>query len=203
MAEPTHTAAANATPVAPNAAPPQRTPRIATGVGAAAGLLAVGLILGLVGGVAWALLRPTYTVSFEDGAAVIQDAAAAGSVEFAAVGWLSIITGAIGIGLACIARRQVRNQETGGGIGTMLWLIVAAAASSFTVFAAGEMTVRALHPVPSHGEAADQAAAAAASAAFDIAPSVDPHVAWLVGPFAAAFTFWLASSLAYWRERLD
>ena len=40
------------------------TPRYPRAFGAGAGLLAAGLLLGLVGGVVWGFLRPTYTVAF-------------------------------------------------------------------------------------------------------------------------------------------
>ena len=102
--------------------------------------------------------------------------------------WLAIIAAVIGAVLGVIALVQTAKREVAGGFGELMWLTAVAGASAFTAFAAGELTVRALYPVPSHSESAN-------SAPFTLAPSVDPHVAWLVAPLVAAATFWLASFL--------
>lgn len=161
-------------------------PRYPRAFGAGAGLLAVGLILGLIGGVAWGFVRPTYTVSFQDGAAVVDPAASAPSADFAAIGWLAIITAALGVILAAVALLQTRKGEVAGGFSELVWLILVAGATSLTTFAVGEMTVRALYPVPSHSETPT-------TEPFALAPSVEPHVALLVAPLVAAAMFWMAN----------
>lgn len=168
--------------------PPHRI-RFPRALGAGAGLLAAGLCLALVGGTVWALLRPTYTVQLRDGVAVVDQAASSANVEFAAVGWLAVITGVLGVVLAGLALRQERKGETAGGVWELLWLILVAAATSFTVYACGEVVVGTLHPVADHAAGAD-------SEPFTVAPRVTPGVTLLVGPFVAAVLYWFCGFVA-------
>lgn len=151
--------------------------------------MAIGLLLGLVGGVCWALIRPTYTVRFEDGKAIVDQASGASGVEFAAFGWLTVISAVVGVALALVALRQAQKGETSGGLAQLLWLIVAAGAAALTVYAMGEVVAHALHPIPSHHDGGE-------GAPFTVAPSIAPSVAPLVAPFVAALVFWVSASVA-------
>lgn len=168
---------------------PPHQPRFPRELGAGAGLLAAGLCLALLGGAVWALLRPTYTVQLRDGVAVVDQTASGANVEFAAVGWLAVITGVLGAVLAGLALRQDRRGETAGDIWALLWLILVAAATSFTVYAFGEVVVGALHPVADHAAAAD-------SEPFAVAPRVSPGATLLVGPFVAGALYWFSALVA-------
>lgn len=151
--------------------------------------MAIGLLLGLVGGVCWALIRPTYAVRFEDGKAIVDQASGASGVEFAAFGWLTVISAVVGVVLALVALRQAQKGETSGGLAQLLWLIVVAGAAALTVYAMGEVVAHALHPIPSHDHGGE-------SAPFTVAPSVAPSVAPLVAPFFAALVFWVSATVS-------
>lgn len=170
---------------APARVEPPRRPRIPREVGEGAGLLAAGLLMALGGGIAWALVRPTYTVRLQEGAAVVDQAASGNNVEFAALGWFAVITAAIGAVLTAIALRQERVGSTRGGLAQLWWLLLAAAASAMTAYACGDIAVRMLHPIPGHGTRAD-------TGPFTLAPAVAPGVVLLVAPFVASSLYWVS-----------
>lgn len=167
--------------------PPHR-PRIPREIGEGAGLLAAALLMGLAGGVVWALVRPAYTVRLQDGAAVVDQAASGGNVEFAALGWFAVITAVIGVLLAAIALRQERVGSTRGGLAQLWWLLLAAAAAALTAYACGDIVARMLHPIPGH----EEHGAAGESGPFTVAPSVAPGVVLLVAPFTASSLYWVS-----------
>lgn len=163
---------------------PPRRPRIPREIGEGAGLLAAGLVMALAGGVVWALVRPTYTVRLQDGAAVVDQAASGNNVEFAALGWFAVITAVIGAVLAAIALRQERVGSSRGGLAQLWWLVLAAAASALTAYACGDIVVHMLHPIPGHGATGE-------SEPFSLAPTVAPGVVLLVAPFVASALYWV------------
>lgn len=174
---------------------PQRVPapRISQRVGISAGLLVVGLLLGLIGGVAWGLLRPTYVGHVEQNTIVIDNAASDPSAQFAALGWFTALTACIGAVLAGFAWVRSRRGDTsgsGGSVGLMLWVTVVALASAYAVAAAGDVVVYLLYP-------SSPADVPPAGASFELAPPVSPQVAWLVAPFSAALVYWVLNFFAY------
>lgn len=176
------------TATTPNTSTPtNRSPRA---IGAGAGLLAFGILLGLIAGVVWGFIRPTYVVEISDGNADIDFSASDANVEFAAVGWLALLCAVIGVILALAAWRQSHKGQLGGGILTLLWLVAVASVSAFTVIATGQLTAQQLYGLPP--EHADQQL----TGTFTVAPMVQLSVVWLVAPFFAALLFWMASVLS-------
>ena len=174
---------------------PTPTTRSPKAIGVGAGLLAFGLVVGLVAGVIWGFIHPTYVIEISDGTAVIDTEASDESAEFTAIGWLTVLSAVVGAVLALAAWFQTeRSRRAGGtgGIGTLIWLIVVAAASAFTIVATGQVVAQALHDLPPDH---------AASGTFTVAPAVNPHVAWLVAPFVSALLYWMLTFLALSTKR--
>lgn len=167
---------------------PTPTTRSPKAIGVGAGLLAFGLVLGLLAGVLWGFLHPTYVIEITDGTAVIDAEASDESAEFTAIGWLTILSAVVGAALALVAW----FKTGGGGIGTLIWVMAVAAAAAFTIVATGQVVAQALHDVPPDH---------ATSGTFTVAPAVNPHVAWLVAPFVSALLYWMLNFFAFSAER--
>lgn len=162
---------------------PTPTTRSSKAIGAGAGLLAYGLVLGLLAGVLWGFIHPTYVIEITDGTAVIDAEASDESAEFTAIGWLTVLCAVVGAALALAAWFKTSL----GGIGTLVWLIIVAAAAAFTIVATGQVVAHALHDLPPDHETAGR---------FTVAPAVNPHVVWLVAPFVSALLYWMLNFFA-------
>ncbi|WP_141737371.1 hypothetical protein [Corynebacterium sp. HMSC29G08] len=146
--------------------------RIDPAVGSVAGLLLAGLGIGVVGGLAWGMLRPTLVI---DAAGAVDEMASDPNAIFATVGWLSVTAAVIGVVLATVAWYQRRR------VGYLLWLIAVAVAATFTVIAVGDTVALMQH----RGDPTR------------IAPPLATPAVWVVAPFVAATIYWLRNVMAY------
>lgn len=147
-------------------------PRISPAIGSAAGLLLAGLGFGIVGGVAWGLLRPALVI---DASGVVDQVASDPNAFFGTVGWLSVITAVIGVLLSTLAWHQHKR------VGYLVWLIVVAVAATFAVIAVGDVMSMMQHR----------------SDATRIAPPLTTPAVWVVAPAVAAIIYWLRNVIAY------
>ena len=160
-------------------------------VGAGAGLVALALAFGVLGGVWWGASRPAYLAEVADGGVRIDSAASPVNTEFAAFGWFAVITGLIGTLLAAAAWRVTRRRGIGGA-GWLWWLIVCAAAAALTVFVFGNWSALMFHQVPSH----EELELLSDGSRFHLIPPINPGAGWLAGPFTAALGYWCANALS-------
>lgn len=153
--------------------------------GAGAGLVALALAFGVLGGLAWGALRPAYLAEVADGGVQIDTAASPLNTEFAAFGWFVLLTGFLGVLLALVAWRVTRRRGV-GGVGWLWWIIACAAAGAFTVYVFGDWFALWLHHVPSH----EELEMLSDGSRFDLIPPIRPGAGWLAGPFTAALSYW-------------
>ena len=153
-------------------------------LGAGAGLVACALGLGIIGGLGWAWLRPAYVGTAAHGGVAVDQIASPANVEFAALGWFSLLNAVIGAVLAVVALRQSSRGERRGGVGTLVWLIVCAAAAAFALYTTGNLVISLQQQ--GFAELAD-------GQSLQVVPPVSLGVAWCVGPFTAALSYWLAN----------
>ncbi|MCT2337893.1 hypothetical protein [Corynebacterium sp. p3-SID1056] len=163
-------------------------------LGAGAGLVACALGLGIIGGLGWGWLRPAYVGTVAHGGVAVDQVSSPVNVEFAALGWFSLLTAVIGTVLAAIAVWQAARGRARGGVGAILWLMLCGLAAAFAVYTTGTLLVsvgqQGLTELPD-GEP------------LHVVPPVAPAglgVAWCVGPFTAALSYWLANLSAFWAE---
>lgn len=161
---------------------------------AGAGLLALGCVLGIVGGGAWATLRPAYVGEVEGDGLRVDQAASPVNVEFAGFGTFALISALIGLALAVAALGAARRGKVGGGAGWLLWAGAVSAVAALSVYVFGDWFVGLLHPVP-------EADALSDGASVSMVPPVNPGAAWAVGPFSAVFVYWSADLVAYSHDR--
>lgn len=161
-------------------------------IGTGAGLVVCALVMGIIGGLGWGWLRPAYVGTIAHGGLAVDQAASPANVEFAALGWFSIITSLIGAVLAAVAVRQSARGRSSGGVGALVWLVLCVIASVCTVDVIGNALVGALQPNDLKNLADGETLA--------VVPPVRLGVAWLVGPFVAALSYWTANLLAIFSE---
>ncbi|OFP35980.1 hypothetical protein [Corynebacterium sp. HMSC071B10] len=157
-------------------------------IGAGAGLVACALGLGIIAGLGWAWLRPAYVGTAAHGGVAVDQIASPANVEFAALGWFSLLTAVIGAVLAAVALRQSSCGEGRGGVGTLVWLLVCGEAAAFAVYTTGNLVISLQQQ--GFAELAD-------GESLQVVPPVSLGVAWLVGPFTAALSYWLANVYAF------
>lgn len=152
-------------------------------MGAAAGILAFSLLVGIAGGVVWGFVRPAYVAAFGEGGGVqVDQAASPKNVEFAAFGWFALISLIAGLGIAWLARQATSR----GGSAWVWWVAACAFACAATVYVFGDWIVSTRIHIPDHD-------AVRAGEPFRVVPPIQPGVGWLVGPFTAAFAYWIAT----------
>ena len=162
-------------------------------LGAGAGLLALGCVLGILGGAVWALVRPAYVGQVEDSAVQVDQALSPANVEFAGYGSFALLTALAGGIVAAVAVRATREGKTAGGVAWLLWAGVVSAVAAFALYVFGNWFVALAHPLPdpealSNGDS------------VTLVPPVRPGAAWAAGPFAAVLVCWITNLLAYSRE---
>ena len=170
-----------------------RIPRFPARIGADAGLVVCALLLGIGGGLVWGWLRPAYVGTADDGRLAIDQVASPENVEFAATGWFSLITLAIGVVLAVVALRQFATRRTRGGLGSLCWLIACAVSAVLTVAVTGDVLAAALHPLD-HANLAD-------GQQIEMVPPAKLGAAWLVGPFVSSLIYWAFNAMSLVVER--
>lgn len=159
-----------------------------------AGLLALGCVLGIVGGGAWAWLRPAY-VGEVDGATVRVDQGASPlNVEFAGFGSFALLTALAGVILASVAWGAARRGKVRGAVWWLLWTGLVAAIAALALYVFGDWFVSLLHPVPELEALSD-------GESLTMVPPVQPGVAWVSAPFTAVLVYWAANFLAYTTAR--
>ncbi|AWB84319.1 hypothetical protein [Corynebacterium liangguodongii] len=157
-----------------------RPPRRASAAGAGAGLLVYALVAGCIVGAAWGLLRPAYVGTYHDGGFLLDTEASPPGVEFASYGWFVLLSAALGLSIAALA--YVRRLT---GVGALMWCMVCAGAAAYatSTFGAATASLR-------HGSAGARGSGPTEGEVLSLVPSLDPGVAWLVGPFVAGLMFY-------------
>ncbi|WP_018580572.1 hypothetical protein [Corynebacterium pilosum] len=143
--------------------------------------MCVGIISGIVLGVAWAFLRPGYTGEVVDGIFTADPSNAVDNVEFTSFMWFVVFSAAIGSLVASVAYAAAGHVR---GLKTMLWLGIVAAAGSFTLLVVGQWVTYALHPLPDEG-------AGETLEAVTLVPPIDPLHGWVAAPLMAVLTYWI------------
>lgn len=162
-------------------------------LGAGAGLLALGCVLGILGGAVWALVRPAYVGQVAGSGVQVDQALSPANVEFAGYGSFALLTVLTGVVVAAAAVRATRSGKTAGGIAWLLWAGVVSAIAAFALYVFGDWFVSCAHPLP-------EPEALSNGDSVTLIPPVRPGAAWAAGPFAAVLVCWSANLLAYSRE---
>lgn len=162
-------------------------------LGAGAGLLALGCVLGILGGAVWALVRPAYVGQVEGSGVQVDQVLSPANVEFAGYGSFALLAALAGVIVAAVAVRATRTGKTAGGVAWLLWAGVISAIAAFALYVFGNWFVAIAHPLPdpealSNGDR------------VTLIPPVRPGAAWAAGPFATVLVCWSANLLAYSRE---
>lgn len=162
------------------ARPTRRPPRF---IGDASAVLFAALVGGALGGVVWALVRPTQTVTFLEGGrlAVRQDGLDA---AFSALLWFTGIALVLGLILGSLAHKRF---PTARGLAMEAWVGVAALAMAAVQWASGNLIARMRQP---------DLDAVVPGSSVDVLPAFDSPVALLVAPFAAMLAYWCLIFLA-------
>ncbi|QGS33637.1 hypothetical protein FOB82_00455 [Corynebacterium xerosis] len=158
----------------------RRPPRF---IGDAAAVLLAALAGGVLGGVTWAMARPTQRVTFLEGGrlAVGQDGLDA---TFAALLWFTGIALVLGLVLGSFAHRRF---PTARGLAMEAWTGVAALAMAAVQLVSGNLIAGVRQP---------DLDVVAPGTAVDVLPAFDVPVALLVAPFAAMLAYWCLIFLA-------
>lgn len=122
------------------------------------------------------------------GGVAVDQIASPANVEFAALGWFSLLNAVIGAVLAVVALRQASTGAGRRGVGALVWLLVCGAAAAFAVYTTGNLVISLQQQ--GFAELAD-------GESLQVVPPVSLGVAWLVGPFTAALSYWLANVYAF------
>ena len=165
-----------------------------TALGAGAGLLALGCVLGILGGGVWAVLRPAYVGEVEGDGVRVDQALSPVNVEFAGYGAFALLTTLAGVLVAAVAAGAARRGKVAGGVGWLLWAGAVSAVAAVALYVFGDWFVGVLHPVPDPETLAD-------GDPLTMVPPVRPGAAWAAGPFAAVLLYWAVNLVAYSRER--
>lgn len=153
---------------------------------AGAGLLFVGLVSGVVGGAAWAWLRPPIVAVVSDGAFVIDTAATAQNAQFAGLGWLAVVLLVVGL----IVGLAGRSHRGGGQLAWFIWQLVVSALAGFVVWTVGGVVTDWLISMPEHAEGFQD------GQRINVVPRVAPSVVLCLAPFVTGIAAW-------WRLVLD
>lgn len=135
-----------------------------------AGIVMLGVVIGIVSGAIWGFFRPEYAATFIEGVPHVDEAASPANVEFTSFVWFAALTGALGlvVGAAAVAVDPLRS-----GVGKQLFVVLVALFSSWALLVAGTVTAR------------------------TFVPALSPGIAWLVGPFTAALAYWVGMAGTY------
>lgn len=188
------------------AASPQPRSRLKGAVSWGAGILTLGLLLGVTTGVVWGLFRPAYALSIEDGKPVIDETASPANVEFVSFAWFAVLTGIIGVVLGLVAYLA---HERRSGVGRLLFVVAVTLFASWSVYVLSSWSAGLVNDVvPAFYAGASSTTAGSVTGGsaigheftegqtFTVVPVLAPGVAWLVGPFAAAVTYWIGLVVA-------
>ena len=160
---------------------------------AGAGLLALGCVLGILGGGVWALVRPAYVGEFEDGGVRVDQAHSPVNAEFAGFGSFALLTTLAGVVVAAAALVAAKRGKVRGSVAWLLWAGIVSAVAAVALFVFGDWFVGLAHPIPSPEELTD-------GDTLTMVPPVRPGAAWAAGPFAAVLVYWTVNLLAYSRQ---
>ncbi|WP_408930694.1 hypothetical protein ACKFR8_04555 [Corynebacterium axilliensis] len=149
-----------------------RLPRIPRAIGFGAGLLALALLLFSAAGALWGLWRPAITGHRVDGGYAVDTVA---NVQFDSFITFAVCTGVLGMVLGAVAYlRGVAYR----GVGVLLWVGVAGVAGAAAFYVFGGVTATSSPERPGD--------------VVEFVPKFAPHIAWLVAPFMAMFSYWAA-----------
>lgn len=160
---------------------------------AGAGLLALGCVLGILGGGAWALVRPAYIGVVEGGGLRVDQAESPANAEFAGFGSFALLTTLAGVAVAAVALFAAQRGKVRGSVSWLIWAGIVSAVAAVALYIFGGWFVGLMHPLPSPEALSD-------GDTLTMVPPVRPGVAWAAGPFAAVLVYWTANLLAYTRQ---
>lgn len=163
---------------------------------AGAGLLALGCVLGIAGGGAWALLRPGYVGEIAEGGVKLDQSLSPANVEFTGYGTFALLSTLAGVVVAAVALNSARRGRVRGSVAWLLWAGVVSAVSALALYIFGDWFVAVLHPLPDLDTIAK-------GDAVTIVPPVRPGAAWASAPFAAVLVYWVVNLLAYTTESAE
>lgn len=147
---------------------------------AGAGLLFVGLVSGVVGGAAWAWLRPPIVAVVSDGTFVIDEAETAQNAQFAGLGWLAVVLLIVGL----IVGVAGRSRRGGGQLTWFVWQLVVSTLAGFVVWTVGGIATDWLSAMPEHAEGFQD------GQHISVFPNVAPSVVLCLAPFVTGIAAW-------------
>lgn len=154
--------------------------RVNRNLGTGAGLLALVILLSVVVGAVWGLLRPAYEGTVTDGGGVNLEMAE--NVEFNSYITFAVLTGVIGVAVSMTA--FVGVPETRGLI-MLLWVGVAALVGAVTFLIVGEQASQLVHnPADAHSATEGQT--------ITLVPPLAPGMGFVVAPLMATLSYWVS-----------
>lgn len=160
--------------------PRPRKRRLSKMVGSTAGFFALCLTVYAVTGAIWGLFRPGYeAVATEDGALEL---APAFNVEFTAFIVFVVVTGLLGAVLSLVM--FVRSAHSRGVL-MLLWVTLCAALGALVFWAAGEVVIGFLHPIPDLENLTS-------GTELTLVPGINIGIGFAAAPFMAVLSYWCA-----------
>lgn len=147
---------------------------------AGVGLLFAGLVSGVIGGAAWAWLRPPIVTVVSDGSFMIDETETIQNAQFAGLGWLAVVLLVVGL----VVGAGGRARRGGGQLAWFVWQLIVAALAGYVVLAVGGMVSGWFTALPEHADGFQD------GQRLSVFPIVAPGVALCLAPFATGLVAW-------------